>query len=53
MSWVDRGAAALLASGQIGEELAEALKMEGRRRAESGSFFGYMAYAALTARKLS
>lgn len=51
MSWVDRGAAALLASGQIGEDLAEALKREGRRRAETGSFFGYMAYAALTACK--
>ena len=51
MSWVDRGADALAAEGRIGSELAEALKAEGRRRAEAGSFFGYMAYAALTARK--
>ncbi len=51
MTWVDRGADALAAEGRIGPELAEALKAEGRRRAETGSFFGYMAYAALTARK--
>jgi len=51
MSWVDRGADALSAGGQIGSELTEALKAEGRRRAEAGTFFGYMAYAALTAQK--
>ncbi len=51
MSWVDRGADALAAQHCIGVELAEALKAEGRRRAKQGSFFGYMAYAALTARK--
>lgn len=51
MTWLDRGADALAARGQIGEDLAEALKAEGRRRAELGTFFGYMAYAALTARK--
>ena len=51
MSWVDRGADALAAEGRIGEDLADALKVEGRRRAEAGTFFGYMAYAALTAQK--
>ena len=51
MSWVDRGADALLAQGRIGEDLAAALKSEGRRRADAGNFFGYMAYAALTATK--
>jgi ubiquinone/menaquinone biosynthesis C-methylase UbiE len=51
MSWVDRGADVLLAQGRIGEELAVALKSEGRRRAGAGNFFGYMAYAALTATK--
>lgn len=51
MSWVDRGADALAAMGHVGPELADALKAEGRRRADAGSFFGYMAYAALTARK--
>ena len=53
MSWIDRGADALTASGRIGQDLAEALKREGHRRAESGSFFGYMAYAALAARRPS
>ncbi len=51
MSWVDRGADALSAEGRIGPEFAEALKAEGRRRARDGCFFGYMAYAALTASK--
>ncbi len=51
MSWVDRGADSLAGQGRIGAELADALKAEGRRRAEAGSFFGYMAYAALTAQK--
>ena len=51
MSWVDRGADALLSQGRIGEELADALKSEGRRRADTGTFFGFMAYAALTATK--
>ena len=51
MSWVDRGADALAQSGIIGNALADALKAEGRRRAENGVFFGYMAYASLTAQK--
>ena len=51
MSWVERGADALFGQGRIGETLAAAFKAEGRRRAEAGNFFGYMAYAALTAVK--
>lgn len=51
LSWIDRGADALAAEGRIGPDLAEALKAEGRRRGEEGSFYAYMAYAALTARK--
>ena len=51
MSWIERGADALAVEGRIGEKLADALKAEGRRRAEAGTFFGYMAYAALTAQK--
>jgi hypothetical protein len=53
MTWVDRGADALAAEGRIGPDLAEALKAEGRRRAEAGNFFGYMAYATLVACKSS
>jgi len=52
MSWIDRGADSLAQAGTISSELAEAMKAEGRRRAESGGFFGYMAYASLTARKV-
>jgi ubiquinone/menaquinone biosynthesis C-methylase UbiE len=52
MSWVDRGADALAQAGTVSTELAETLKAEGRRRAERGDFFGYMAYASLTARKV-
>ncbi len=51
MSWLDRGADALLAEERIGPELAIALKAEGRRRTDAGTFFGYMAYAALVAAK--
>jgi ubiquinone/menaquinone biosynthesis C-methylase UbiE len=50
MSWIDRGADALAQAGTISSELADALKAEGRRRADSGDFFGYMAYASLVAR---
>ncbi len=48
---VDRGADALSSAGQIGQALAEALKTEARRRATSGSFFGYITYMSLIAQK--
>jgi ubiquinone/menaquinone biosynthesis C-methylase UbiE len=51
LSIVDRGTDALVADGRIGAELGEALKGEARRRVTAGSFFGYIAYASLTARK--
>ncbi len=47
----ERGAEVLAAQGVIGEDLAEALKAEARRRAASGEFFGHIAYASLVARK--
>lgn len=47
---VERGADILRASGQIGDELAAALKAEARRRVEAGTFFGHIAYASLIAR---
>jgi len=37
--------------GQIGQELAAALKAEAKRRAAGNAFFGYMAYASMVARK--
>lgn len=48
---IDRGVALMLAAGDIGEELGAALLTEARRRAETGSFFGHIAYASVVARK--
>lgn len=48
---VDRGVDLIRASGQIGVDLASALKAEARQRVAAGSFFGHIAYASLTARK--
>jgi hypothetical protein len=53
LSVIDRGADILRASGVVGEETAGALKAEARRRAETGTFFGHIAYVSLTARKAS
>jgi SAM-dependent methyltransferase len=46
---IDRGAAALVAEGRIGGELAAALKAEAGRRSAAGRFFGHIAYASLVA----
>jgi ubiquinone/menaquinone biosynthesis C-methylase UbiE len=48
---VDRGADLLRTAGQIGDDLAAALKAEARRRVAAGTFFGHIAYASLVARK--
>ena len=48
---VDRGADMLRESGKIGEELAQALKDEARRRVTVGGFFGHVAYASVIARR--
>lgn len=48
---IDRGADALVASGQIGEPLASALKDEARRRVAGHAFFGHITYTSLIARK--
>jgi arsenite methyltransferase len=48
---IDRGADMLEASGQIGPELAAALKAEARRRAKIGAFFGQIVYTSLVARR--
>src|SRR5215467_1214288 len=49
---VDRGADILAASGTIGADLCTAFELEARRRVEDGRFFGFIAYASLTALKL-
>jgi hypothetical protein len=48
---IDRGADALVATGKIAADAAEALKAEARRRSEVGEFYGHIAYASLIARK--
>jgi len=53
LSWIDRGADLMVSQGRISAEFGEALKAEGRRRAEKKQFFGYMAYASLVAKKQS
>ena len=49
LSLIELGASVLVASGRIGAELATALRAEAARRAESGTFFGYIAYGSLLA----
>ena len=39
------------ASERSGRALGDALKAEARRRADSGEFFGHIAYASVIARK--
>ncbi|MCC6948575.1 MAG: methyltransferase domain-containing protein [Bradyrhizobiaceae bacterium] len=51
LSVVDRGADILGASGKIGDDLVKMLKAEARRRVETGTFFGHIAYASVMALK--
>ena len=46
-----RGADLLVASGVIGHELGEALKVEAHQRVARAAFFGHIAYASLVAFK--
>ncbi len=48
---VDRAITALLSSNRISDDLAAALKAEVQRRVEIGSFYGYIAYGSLSARR--
>ena len=49
LTLVDRGAALLAEAGAIGEETAQALRAEARRRVAAGTFFGHIAYASYVA----
>jgi SAM-dependent methyltransferase len=51
VSWVDLGADALATAGQIGADMAAALKAEARRRSASGEYFGHIAYMSCVACK--
>ena len=51
LTWVDRGADLLVQSGRIGQEQAEALKAEARRRSKANEWFGHIAFASVLGRK--
>jgi hypothetical protein len=48
---LDRGVDVLEAEGRLGPEAAASLKEEARRRVETGTFFGHVAYGSVVARK--
>jgi len=51
LALVQMGADAHVTNGHIGPELSAAMKAEACRRADSGTFFGHIAYASVLARK--
>jgi ubiquinone/menaquinone biosynthesis C-methylase UbiE len=51
LTLVDRGADILSASGSLSVDAADALRKEGRRRAETGEFFGHISFVSVIARK--
>jgi len=51
LTLVDRAADRLAAAGRIGEDLGAALKVEARRRVDTGEFFGFMGFASAIAHK--
>lgn len=51
LTLLDRGADTLVGLGRFDAGMAEALKTEARRRIDAGTFFGFIAFASLIARK--
>jgi ubiquinone/menaquinone biosynthesis C-methylase UbiE len=51
LTWVDRGADALLHGGHISRETSEAFKAEARRRSMARRWFGHIAFASILGRK--
>ena len=51
LTWIDRGAEALLHDGRISAETAEVLKAEARRRSSAKAWFGHIAFASVLSRK--
>ena len=49
LTLVDRGAGLLAAAGTIGEETAEALQAEARRRVAAGTYYAHINYASFLA----
>jgi ubiquinone/menaquinone biosynthesis C-methylase UbiE len=50
-TWIERGAAALIASGRLGEDGAAALRAEAERRVQQEQWYGYVSYASVISRK--
>jgi len=51
LSWLERGADVLKQTGRIGEDKAQALIDEAKRRSDNGEWFGHIAFASVLARK--
>lgn len=51
LSVVDRGADVLVNAGTLGPDCAGAVKAEARRRVEEGTFFGFISFVSVIARK--
>jgi ubiquinone/menaquinone biosynthesis C-methylase UbiE len=51
LTLVDRGADVLIKSGGLTADAADALRKEGRRRAQDGEFFGHISFVSVIARK--
>ena len=51
LTWIDRGAEALLQAGRLDRNAAEALKAEARKRSADGKWFGHIAFASVLGRK--
>jgi SAM-dependent methyltransferase len=49
LTLVDRGAGLLAAAGTIGEQTAEALRAEARRRVAAGTYYAHIGYASFLA----
>jgi ubiquinone/menaquinone biosynthesis C-methylase UbiE len=49
LTLVDRGSVLLAAAGTIGEDTADALRAEARRRVAAGTFYGHINYASFLA----
>jgi ubiquinone/menaquinone biosynthesis C-methylase UbiE len=51
LTLIDRGADVLVKSGAVTADGADALRKEGRRRAQNGEFFGHISFVSVIARK--
>jgi SAM-dependent methyltransferase len=51
LTWIERGADVLLNSGRIGNQTAEALKAEAKRRSSEKEWFGHIAFASILGQK--